>query len=68
MKTYRLKFADDGHGVDKIVEFEAEDGSAALLVLNREAKGRWAELWHEDLRICRVRREGPGDGFWAIAE
>lgn len=68
MKTFRLRFADDGHGVDKTIEFDAEDTSAALVVLQCEAKGRWAELWEEGGRICRLRREGPDDGFWSIDE
>lgn len=63
MQTYRLKFTDDGIGVDKIVEFDATNQAEALQVLQRHAKGRWTELWHNGVRLCRLFREGDGL-FW----
>lgn len=66
MQTFRLKMDDDGIGVSKEVEFTAENTAAALIVLHNEAKGRWAELWQGDEPVCRLRRDGPGDGFWCV--
>ncbi|KHK90891.1 hypothetical protein [Novosphingobium malaysiense] len=54
--TYRLKFEDDGLGVDKIVEFMAPDPAKALMIAGLEAANRYAELWQGNKRICRLRR------------
>lgn len=60
MQTYRLKFEDDGIGVDKIVEFDSPNQGEALLVMQNHARGRWAELWHEGRLLCGVCRERDG--------
>jgi hypothetical protein len=54
--TYRLKFFDDPHGVAKDIEFEAEDASRALVIAQREARHRTAELWCDGSKLCAIRR------------
>jgi hypothetical protein len=64
VQSYRLVFADDGVGVARRVEFEAESLSDALIFAHREARHRSAELWHGDLRLCAIagpRRERAPD-------
>ncbi|KHK88910.1 hypothetical protein [Novosphingobium malaysiense] len=53
--TYRLKFEDDGVGVERILEFKAPDPTKALSIAKTEAADRYAELWQETKRICRLR-------------
>lgn len=62
--TYRLKFSDDGRGVPKDVEFEAPDAAMALLIAQREASNRSAELWCDGRRLCTIRRSNLG--VWEI--
>ena len=57
METYHLLFADDGIGLARKVEFEAEDAARALIFAHREAQDRSAELWKGSRRLCSVRRE-----------
>ena len=69
--TYRLKYKDDGRGLQRDIEFEAYDASMALAIAHREAEDRWAELWRDGRKLCTIRRtghdvweiraDGPGD-------
>lgn len=68
MQSYRLVFADDGIGVARRVEFEAEDLAHALIFAHREAKHRSAELWHGGLRLCSITRPEPGFSAAAISQ
>jgi hypothetical protein len=63
--TYRLKFFDDAHGVAKYVEFEAEDASRALVIAQREARHRAAQLSRDGRTLCTIRRL-EGDA-WEIS-
>ena len=56
MESYRLVFADDGIGVARRVEFEAEDLPHALVFAHREAKNRTAVLWQGERRLCTIAR------------
>lgn len=64
--TYRLKYGDDGIGVAKEVEFEANDSAQALYFAQREARGRKAELWRDDSRLCTLRRSPGAADLWEI--
>ncbi len=64
MRTYCLKFADDGLGIAKQVEFEAPDGHRALYIAQKEPFGRRAEVWIDGLRVCAIRC--TLDGMWEI--
>lgn len=67
MATYRLNYAEDGLGLEKRVEFDADSPAHALEIARCEAEGRWAELSVEGRSICRFGREGVGlDHFWII--
>lgn len=54
MRLYTLKFAEDGHGLAKRVEFKAEDALGALIIAHREAARRTAELWDGTKRLCTI--------------
>lgn len=67
MITYMLRYEDDGLGVEKRVEFEADTPARALLIAQSEAEGRWAELSANGRSICRLGRENVGAGnYWVI--
>jgi hypothetical protein len=59
VESYRLVFADDGIGVARRVEFEAEDIGGALILARRQTKNRSAELWQGDQRLCRLSPPAP---------
>lgn len=62
-----LRYEDDGLGVEKRVEFEADSPAQALLIAQGEAEGRWAELSADGQRICQLGREGLGAAnYWVI--
>jgi hypothetical protein len=56
MKVYTLKFAEDGIGVARRLEFKAGDITGALVVAHREASRRSAELWDGASKLCTIRR------------
>lgn len=64
--TYRLKYADDGFGVAKEIEFDAVDSGQALHLAQQERRGRSAELWHDGLRLCTLRRSQGAADLWEI--
>jgi len=66
MLTCSLRYADDGVGVEKRVEFRANDPAAALAFAHREASRRSAELWCEDRKLCTLRRVGAGSDVWEV--
>jgi len=66
MAIYRLKFAEDGIGCEKAVEFHAEDASAALLISQNESPNRTAELWCDGKLLCTIRRDGGLADFWHV--
>ena len=63
-KTYRLRFMDDGRGVPKEVEFEAQDAATALVIAHNEASDRSAELWCDGQKLCTIRRSAKD--VWEI--
>jgi hypothetical protein len=65
--TYALRYEDDGIGIEKRVEFEADTPAQALLIAQSEAEGRWAELSADGRPICLLGRENLGAGnYWVI--
>jgi hypothetical protein len=64
LHTYRLKFSDDGRGLQKDVEFEAEDAAEALMIAHKEASNRWAELWRDGRKLCTIQR--TEQGVWEL--
>ncbi|HJS12320.1 hypothetical protein [Sphingopyxis sp.] len=67
MITYALRYEDDGIGIEKRVEFEADTPAQALLIAQGEAEGRWAELSADGRPICLLGRENLGAGnYWII--
>jgi hypothetical protein len=65
MRTYRLKFSDDGKGLAKEVEFDAFDAGRALLLAHEQACARWAELWCDGKKLCSLRCSSSGT--WEIS-
>jgi hypothetical protein len=63
VESYRLVFADDGIGVARRVEFEAEDLPHALVFAHREAKNRSAVLWQGERRLCTIARPAAEPAF-----
>jgi hypothetical protein len=64
LNTYRLVYSDDGIGNARIVEFEANNPGAALIIADCTASNRLVELWCERQRLCTIRRSDTG--FWAV--
>ncbi|HET6526875.1 hypothetical protein [Sphingopyxis sp.] len=68
MATYTLRYQDDGLGVEKRVEFDADSPARALGIAQGEAEGRWAELCIDGKPVCRIGRAGTGAGdYWVIS-
>lgn len=65
MAVYMLKFFDDGIGIDKIIQFKAEDPGTALTVAKIEAPDRDAELWEGFRKLCTIRRSSAD--VWSIS-
>ena len=66
MPTFSLRYAEDGIGRAKRVEFKAYDAASALIMAHREASERAAELWCEDRKLCTLRRIGTESDFWEV--
>ena len=67
MTTFTLRYAEDGLGLEKRVEFDAGNPAQALLIAQGEAEGRWAELSADGKTICRLGRAGtPAVDYWVI--
>ena len=67
MITYTLRYEEDGLGIEKRVEFEAETPAQALLIAQGEVEGRWAELCADGQPVCRLGRQSIGAGnYWVI--
>jgi hypothetical protein len=64
-RTFRLKFAADRRGPQKEVEFAAWDAATALLIAQKEASHRPAELWCDGRRLCTIMRTDYG--IWEIS-
>ena len=56
MAIYALVFSDDECGLAKRLEFSADDLTSALITGHKEAIGRTAELWRDEIRLCTIRR------------
>jgi hypothetical protein len=63
--TFRLKFVADRRGPQKDVEFAAWDAATALLIAQKEASHRLAELWCDGRRLCAIMRTDYG--IWEIS-
>lgn len=68
MRTYRLVYEDDRHGVAKWIEFEARNAAGALSIAQGEARGRWAQLFEDGRFLCRLENADPhGANIWLVA-
>lgn len=67
MNSYKLKFADDCHGLGKQVEFDGIDANDAFEVARQEKPGRTMELWQGERRLCTIMRTGVSHDIWRIA-
>ncbi|WP_326914910.1 hypothetical protein [Sphingopyxis chilensis] len=67
-RTYTLRYDDDGAGVGKRVEFEAENAGYALEIARGEAEGRRALLLENGRALCRLEKAWDGDApYWIVA-
>lgn len=67
LTTYILRYQDAWFGMEKRVAFEAEDLAAALLMMEREPIGQWAELTRDGNMICRRGHEpGAAADYWVV--
>lgn len=66
MTTYKLVYADDGIGSARKVEFEAVDAAHALIVAQREACGRRAQLWADTRLLCNLSRTSGASDLWIV--
>lgn len=54
--TYRLKFESSDQEPAADIEFEAEDAYRALVIAQKMARYRSAELWRDGVQICNIRQ------------
>ena len=67
LTTYVLRYRDAWFGMEKRVAFEAEDVAAALVMMEREPIGDWAELTQDGEIICRRGHEpGGATDYWVV--
>ena len=67
LTTYVLRYQDAWFGMEKRVAFEAEDVAAALVLMEREPIGDWAELTQDGKVICRRGFEpGGAPDYWVV--
>ena len=67
LTTYVLRYRDAWFGMEKRVAFEAEDVAAALVLMEREPIGDWAELTQDGEIICRRGHEpGGATDYWVV--
>lgn len=67
LTTFVLRYQDAWFGMEKRVAFEAEDVAAALVMMEREPIGAWAELTSEGEVICRRGYEpGGAADYWVV--
>jgi len=67
LTTYILRYQDAWFGMEKRVAFEAEDVAAALVMMEREPIGAWAELTQDGNVICRRGFEpGGAADYWVV--
>lgn len=66
MTTFSLLYSDDGQGLAKRIDFDANDASSALAIAYQQARDRPAELWSEDRMLCTIKRTGRDGQVWQI--
>jgi hypothetical protein len=66
MTSVRLNFTDDGIGVAKHVEFEADTPASALSHLQSERCGRRAELVVDGKNVGHLTRCSKTSDFWIV--
>lgn len=67
LTTFVLRYQDAWFGMEKRVAFEAEDVAAALVMMEREPIGAWAELTQDGNVICRRGFEPGGAAkYWVV--
>ncbi len=67
LTTFVLRYQDAWFGMEKRVAFEAQDVAAALVMMEREPIGAWAELTQGGEIICRRGFEpGGAADYWVV--
>lgn len=62
LKSYRLEFHPDRHGITRIVEFLAKDLVYAWELIEGDTSIREVDVWEDENFICRVRHAPPERG------
>ncbi|MEZ5656734.1 MAG: hypothetical protein R3E04_12790 [Sphingobium sp.] len=65
MPTYSLRYATDGLGEAKRIDFEASDPAMALELVKAEVSNRHAELWDACNMLCLMKY--GDDGVWQLS-
>lgn len=67
LTTFVLRYQDAWFGMEKRVAFEAQDVAAALVMMEREPIGAWAELTQDGITMCRRGFEpGGAADYWVV--
>jgi hypothetical protein len=66
MRTFTLRFEDDGLGEPKTVQFDSDDAHEAFSILSRELSRRRVSLYDGENRLGTIRRTAE-DG-WQIGD
>lgn len=64
-RHYRLVLLEDGHGTAHTIEFEAPGADSALLRVEKECRGREAELFEDGRSLGRIKCASRG-GYWVL--
>ena len=64
MRTFTLRFEDDGKGEPKSIEFEGVDPLSAFAILQSEMTERRVALWEGDVRLGSLMRDR--NNVWSL--
>lgn len=64
MRTFSLRYENDGKGEPKSVEFHGEDPHEAFAILSRERVHRRVSLWEGEKRLGTLTRSRKN--FWEL--
>lgn len=56
MRTFTLRFDDDGRGQPKVVEFDGETPQSVFSILEGEQFGRLVEMWEGPVKLGTLLR------------
>ena len=64
MRTFTLRFEDDGKGEPKLVEFEGADPLSVFSILQNEQFDRRVALWEGEVRLGSLMRDS--NNVWSL--